>query len=137
MKTVTPKQLSTMKRLKKDIRQKKERRYENKRGRLEKEEHGKPRAPGNAFFLFWMSLDQGELRRKEFLKEAARKWSSLGEEDQRPFFERADKLREQYFGELKEWEAQMAKAGNFHLIRPQHRVVYKLFQVQQDNQQED
>ncbi|XP_045618818.2 high mobility group protein B3 [Procambarus clarkii] len=136
LKITTPRDIENMKNMRKDLASKKEKRYQQLNNKIESEQLEKPRAPGNAFILFLSSLDSAGLTRKEFLIEASSKWHSLTEEEQRPFVERSKREREQYMHELSDWEAKMAKAGRYDLIRPKQQIMYKLFENRQEEQKD-
>ncbi|XP_069936484.1 uncharacterized protein [Cherax quadricarinatus] len=64
----------------------------------------KPKVPGNAFTIFIKSLDQGELKLKDFMYDAAIKWNMLPEEEKDVFRTLAKKYEKQYCHEISQWE---------------------------------
>ncbi|KAK4304226.1 hypothetical protein Pmani_023858 [Petrolisthes manimaculis] len=129
LKTVTPRDLEVMKRVKDQEARKKARRVQARVRKEQQAIEGKPKAPGNAFFLFMMRQDSGGLKRKDFLFEVGKMWKCLPEEERRAYHEEAERLKEQYVMDLAAWEDKMAKAGRLDLIRPQQQLLYKLFET--------
>ncbi|KAK8720376.1 hypothetical protein OTU49_013368, partial [Cherax quadricarinatus] len=69
----------------------------------------KPKVPGNAFTIFIKSLDQGELKLKDFMYDAAIKWNMLPEEEKDVFRTLAKKYEKQYCHEISQWEKKNEK----------------------------
>ncbi|XP_042226526.1 transcription factor A, mitochondrial-like isoform X2 [Homarus americanus] len=117
MKKISPKQLESIRNLKKKRSEDKIKRQLRREKKKEVEELGKPKYPGNAFILYVSTLDRGEAASKDFVSGAARQWHLLPEERQNVFREKAKKKLEEYQRELAEWEAKMLKAGRVDLVR--------------------
>ncbi|KAK8720375.1 hypothetical protein OTU49_013368, partial [Cherax quadricarinatus] len=85
----------------------------------------KPKVPGNAFTIFIKSLDQGELKLKDFMYDAAIKWNMLPEEEKDVFRTLAKKYEKQYCHEISQWEKKMKKIGRQDLVE-NHQFFMKL-----------
>ncbi|XP_045101804.1 transcription factor A, mitochondrial-like [Portunus trituberculatus] len=114
---LSPSQLESIKALKRKRSEDKAKRMSRREKKRESEDLGKPKYPGNAFFLYISTLERGDSTGKEFVKAAAEKWHSLPERTQQIYREKAKKMLEEYNEELCQWEAKMVQKGRVDLVR--------------------
>ncbi|KAK8377795.1 hypothetical protein O3P69_014026 [Scylla paramamosain] len=114
---LSPSQLESIKALKRKRSEDKAKRTSRRDKKRESEDLGKPKYPGNAFFLYISTLQRGDSTGKEFVKEAAQSWHSLPERKQQVYREKAKKMLEEYHEELLQWEAKMVQKGRLDLVR--------------------
>lgn len=114
---LTPSQLESIKALKRKRSEDKAKRLSRRDKKRESEDLGKPKYPGNAFFLYISTLERGDLTGKEFVKTAAEKWHSLPERTQQVYREKAKRMLDQYNEDLRQWEAKMVQKGRLDLVR--------------------
>ncbi|XP_068226890.1 transcription factor A, mitochondrial isoform X2 [Palaemon carinicauda] len=128
MKNLTPEQIESINKLKKQRSVDKIKRQVKRDKKRDSEELGKPKHPGNAFTLYLLSQDRGGAILKDFLHGAATRWKQLPESDLKYFKDKAAEARERYQKELHEWEMKMIKAGRSDLVR-QHQQLEDLKRI--------
>ncbi|KAK3860317.1 hypothetical protein Pcinc_033623 [Petrolisthes cinctipes] len=120
MQRLSPREVESMRQLKRKQLQDKAKRQATKEKKQECESLGRPKYPGNAFLLYVQTLERGEAEVKEFIIGAAKSWHRLPDTKQSVFKDKAKIQLDQYKKELTVWEERMLRAGRPDLVRANH-----------------
>ncbi|CAD1474734.1 unnamed protein product, partial [Heterotrigona itama] len=89
---------------------------------------GKPKKPLNAYLFYLWSKRKDkdpDIPTQDWIKSVSVSWKALSDEEKEPYITEAMQHNAQYSKDLKKWEMEMIRSGNFDIVRNKTLLEYK------------